>query len=181
MSGMAVAAKRYAKALFETAKDKGQIEETGEQLQAVAQALAGNPEIQAFFDHPKIGNDVKIRAVKDAVSGKVSEQVVNTLQLLIDRGRGSSVGLVAQAYKAIADEFLGRANAYVTSAFDLTPEQQEGIARHFSAVTGKKVTVETVVDKSLLGGIRIRIGDTLYDGSLATKLAELERSFNKAR
>lgn len=181
MSGMAVAAKRYAKALFEAAKEKGTVEETGEQLHSVASALSGNVEIRAFFDHPNIGSDVKIRVVKEAVAGKVSDIVMNAVQLLVERGRGSAISLVSEAYKAIADEALGRAHAHVTSAYELTKEQQEEIMRHFGALTGKNITVETVVDKSLLGGIRVRIGDTLYDGSLATKLSELERSFNKAR
>ncbi|WP_199623553.1 F0F1 ATP synthase subunit delta [Paenibacillus alkalitolerans] len=181
MSGAAVAAKRYAKALFEVAKDKGAIEETQAQLAAVAEAIGGNAEVRAFFDHPNIGSDVKIRALKDAVGGKVSDHVMNALQLLVERGRGSAISAVLSAYISIADEALGRAKASVTSAFELTEEQQDEIARQFSALTGKKITVEPAVDPSLLGGVRIRIGDTLYDGSLATQLAEMERSFNKAR
>lgn len=180
MSGMAVAAKRYAKALFAVAKEKGTIEETGEQLDAVAEALS-NADVRAFFDHPNIGADAKLRALKEATAGKVSDYVSNSLQLLLQRGRSSAVGDVATAYKSIANEALGRAYAQVTSAFSLSPEQQDEVARRFSEMTGKKVTVDTVVDPSLLGGIRVRIGDTLYDGSLSTKLAELERSFNNAR
>lgn len=181
MSGMAVAAKRYAKALFEVAKDKGTVEETQAQLAAVAEAIGGSLEIRSFLDHPNVSSDVKIRVLKEAVGGKVSDYVLNTLQLLVERGRGSAISSVFSAYSSIADEALGRANAVVTSAFELTEDQKNEIVRKFSALTGKKITVETVVDPSLLGGVRVRIGDTLYDGSLAAKLAELERSFNNAR
>jgi F-type H+-transporting ATPase subunit delta len=181
MSGMAVAAKRYAKALFTVAQEKGTIEETGSQLEAVATALEDNADIRAFFDHPNIGADTKLRVLKESVSGNVSEPVLNTLQLLLERGRISAVSSLRTGYNSIAEEVLGRAHAKVTSAFDLTPDQQAEIAQQFSALTGKQVTVETAVDASLLGGIRVRIGDTLYDGSLSTKLADLERLFNKAR
>lgn len=180
MSGVAVAAKRYAKALFLIAQEKGTIEEIGAQLNAVAVAIDGE-DVRAFLHHPNIGTDTKIAALTKAASGSVSEPVLNTLQLLVERGRSNAIGAVATAYKEIADEALGRAQAQVVSAFALTPEQQEDIARRFSELTGKKVAVENTVDSSLLGGVRVRIGDTLYDGSLATKLANLERSFNNAR
>ncbi|WP_309123234.1 F0F1 ATP synthase subunit delta [Paenibacillus sp.] len=181
MSAMAVAAKRYAKALFAVAQEKGAVEETGAQLEAVATALEGDADIRTFFNHPNIGVDAKVRALQQAVGGQVSDSVLNTLKLLVERGRGSAIGLVSSAYRAIADASLGRAQAHVTSAYALTAEQQQEIARKFGALTGKEVTVDTVVDASLLGGIRVRIGDTLYDGSLSTKLAEIEKSFNHAR
>lgn len=181
MSGMAVAAKRYAKALFEVARENGTVEETQVQLAAIAQSLSSDEAVRAFFDHPNIGNDVKIQAVRNAVGDKLSEPVKKTLELLVERGRGSALNEVVEAYSRIADEALGRGHAVVTSTFELTQEQQDGIAKQFSALTGKKITIETKVDKALLGGIRVRIGDTLYDGSLSSKLAEMERSFNKAR
>jgi len=181
MSGMAVAAKRYAKALFEVSKEKGMIEETRNQLASVVEALEGDAQIRAFFSHPNIGIQAKMSALKAAVGDKLNPYVMNTLQLLVERGRAAAVSGVYSAYASIADEALGRAHARVVSAFALTPEQQNEIAARFGALSGKQVTVDTVVDPSLLGGIRVRIGDTLYDGSLATRLAELERSFNKAR
>ncbi|MCI3921408.1 F0F1 ATP synthase subunit delta [Paenibacillus sp. TRM 82003] len=181
MSGMAVAAKRYAKALFAVAKEKGTIEETGAQLETVAATLQNDPAVRAFFDHPNISKASKAGAIQQAWSGKVSADVMNALLLLLERGRITGLHEVYDAYQSIADEALGRANAHVTSAFALTPEQQQEIAAQFSAITGKQVTVEATVDASLLGGIRVRVGDTLYDGSLSTKLANLERSFNKAR
>lgn len=181
MSGGSVAAKRYAKALFAVAQEKGTIEETHSQLEAVVAALTGDAQIRAFFEHPNIDAKTKIEAVKTAVGDKLNSYVIQTIQLLIERGRAAAIDSVLAAYAAIADEAIGRAHAKVTSAFELTPEQMKAIEQQFGALTGKQITVETVVDPSLLGGIRVRIGDTLYDGSLATKLEGLERSFNNAR
>jgi F-type H+-transporting ATPase subunit delta len=181
MSGMAVAAKRYAKALFAVVKEQGVVDETRAQLEAISQALAGDAGIRAFFEHPNVEAETKIDLLKKAVGNQLSDVVLRTLQLLIERGRASSVPAVYAAFVEIADEALGRAHALVSSAYELTAAQQQEIAAKFGELTGKKITVDTVVDASLLGGVRIRIGDTLYDGSLATKLAELEKSFNKAR
>jgi F-type H+-transporting ATPase subunit delta len=181
MSGMAVAAKRYAKALFEAANEKGEVEQAQQQLSAIAQAVKADAQLRLFFEHPNIGSDEKIRVIKSAVEGKVSSYVLNAVQLLIERGRSSALPAVAEAFSSIADEALGRASAQVVSAFELSEEQKNEIAQKFSALSGKKVSVESVVDASLLGGIRVRIGDMLYDGSLSTRLSELERSFNQAR
>ena len=177
---MSAAANRYAKALFAVAKESGAVEAFGEQMDAVAGAL-NEPSVRSFFEHPNIGAESKVRVLLSSLGGNVAEPVANALKLLIERGRSGEIGEVAAAYRAIADEALGRAKAKVTSAFVLTPEQERSIAERFSALTGKQVAVETTVDPSLLGGIRVRIGDTLYDGSLATQLTELEKSLNQAR
>jgi len=181
MSGAAVAAKRYAKALLAVAQEKGTVDQIQSELRAVAAAIRGDSGVQAFLNHPNIGADAKASAMKAAVGDKISVDLLNLLQLLIERGRGGSISEVSAAYDALADEVLGRARAEVVSAHPLTQEQLDAIARKFSALSGKQVSVEASVDSSLLGGIRVRIGDTLYDGSLAVKLNELERSFNKAR
>lgn len=180
MSG-AAAAKRYAKALFAVAEEQGAIDRIQTELQSVAAALQNDKELQAFFAHPNIGHEVKIRAIKEALGSKLSDAVIHLLQLLIDNRRLSVIGDVSAVFDALADEALGRVKAQITSAKPLTAEQQEEIGRQFSALTGKQVTVEASTDPSLLGGIRVRIGDTLYDGSLATRLQQLERTFNIAR
>jgi len=177
---MSAAANRYAKALFAVARESGAVEAFGEQLDAVAAALKDDA-VRSFFEHPNIGADVKFRALQSSIGESVAQPVLNALKLLVERGRAGEIGDVAAAYRKTADEALGRAKAIVTSAFALTPEQERIIAERFSALTGKQVSVETEVDPSLLGGIRVRIGDTLYDGSLAARLAELEKSLNQAR
>lgn len=177
---MSAVANRYAKALFAVAKERDAVEAYGEQLDAVAEAL-GDPAVRTFFEHPNIAVEAKVNALLAAVGGRVSDAVANALKLLVERGRSGEISSVAAAYRAVADEALGRAKAIVTSAFPLTPEQEKEIAERFSALTGKRVNVESAVDAALLGGIRVRIGDTLYDGSLATQLTELEKSLNQAR
>lgn len=175
MSAVTVAANRYAKALFAVAKEKNEIEAVGEQLDGLAEAM-NEAAIRAFFEHPNVGVGAKIQALQSALGGKVSASVENAGRLLVERGRILAIREVATAYRKIADEALARAKAHVTSAYPLSPEQEREIAAKFGALTGKQVHVESVVDSSLLGGVRVRIGDMLYDGSLATRLTELEKS-----
>ena len=79
-------------------------------------------------------------------------------------------------FTKVANEALGQASAIVYSAFVLSDAQQAEIASHFSKVTGKTIRVSSVVEPKLLGGVQVRIGDRLYDGSLSGKLARLEQS-----
>jgi F-type H+-transporting ATPase subunit delta len=181
MSGMAVAVKRYAKALFQVARDHEMVDSIGSQLAAISQAVESHASIRNFLEHPNVDASVKVSLIKQAVGEHLSQYVLKLLQLLIERGRASAISGVYGAFVSIADEALGRAHAYVTSAFPLSTQQQQEIIARFSNITGKEMSLETEVDSSLLGGIRVRIGDTMYDGSLATKLATLEKSFNKAR
>ena len=174
---MSAAANRYAKALFAVAKENGAVESFGEQMDAVAAAL-NETAVRSFFEHPNIETETKVRLLLTSLGDQVAQPVANALKLLVERGRAGEIGAVAAAYRAIADEALGRAKAKVASAFGLSPEQEQAIAERFSALTGKQVSVESSVDPSLLGGIRVRIGDILYDGSLAARLAELEKSLN---
>ncbi|MZQ82337.1 F0F1 ATP synthase subunit delta [Paenibacillus sp. 5J-6] len=171
-----VVAKRYARALFEVAKDKGIISQVEEELKSVASAIRDNADLQKFLNHPNIGDTVKTDLLKQIFEGKVSEPVWNTLLVLIDKRRQAILSALVGDYVKIANEALGQASAKIYSAFTLTEAQQAEIASHFSKVTGKTIRVETVVEPKLLGGIQVRIGDRLYDGSLAGKLDRLSKA-----
>jgi F-type H+-transporting ATPase subunit delta len=171
-----VVAKRYARALFEVAQDNGIISQVEEELKSVASAIRDNADLQKFLNHPNIGTTVKTDLLKQIFEGKVSEPVWNTLLVLIDKGRQTILSALVSDYVKIANEALGQASATIYSAFTLTEAQQAEIASHFSKVTGKTIRVATVVEPKLLGGIQVRIGDRLYDGSLAGKLDRLSKA-----
>jgi F-type H+-transporting ATPase subunit delta len=103
------------------------------------------------------------------------------LKLLIERGRESILTSLYNDFIDIADEALGQANATVYTPFALNEKEEREIAEGFGRLTGKKIRIETVIDPSLLGGIKVRIGDRLYDGSLAGKLARLQKNLNEAQ
>ncbi|TXK75992.1 F0F1 ATP synthase subunit delta [Paenibacillus sp. N3.4] len=171
-----VVAKRYARALFEVARDKGIISQVEEELKSVASAIRDNADLQKFLNHPNIGISVKTDLLKQIFEGKVSEPVWNTLLVLIDKGRQSILSALVSDFVKVANEALGQANAIVYSAFVLTEAQQAEIASHFSKVTGKTIRITNEVEPKLLGGVQVRIGDRLYDGSLAGKLDRLSKA-----
>ncbi|MFC5701569.1 F0F1 ATP synthase subunit delta [Cohnella faecalis] len=175
MSRGSVVAKRYAKALFELAQAQNLVAAVENELKLVSEAVGGSAEIGAFLAAPNITVDKKIDALKSVFGGKVSTIVLNTVNLLIERGRQSEIPAVLEAYVQVAGGVLGRADAQVTSAQPLTEDQKSKLAAQFGTLLGKNVRVDNTVDPSILGGLTVRIGDTLYDGSLRGKLDRLTK------
>ncbi|MFX3634104.1 MAG: F0F1 ATP synthase subunit delta [Candidatus Pristimantibacillus sp.] len=177
MSRDTVVAKRYAKALFELAQQNNIASEVEGQLKQIVQVLEQDQDVVKFLSSPSIDPASKINVLKSAFGESVSSIVMNTLDLLVVRGRQDIIEAVADAYTKIAGEVLGQAHATVYAANNLSESELANVAAQFSQLTGKKIIAQQVVEPSLLGGVKVRIGDRLYDGSLSGKLDRLQKSF----
>lgn len=181
MSGEAIVAKRYAKALFEVALGQQQVAQVEEQLNLVSETLKSNPEFDKLLRHPNLDTSAKVGMLHNVFQGGVSESVLNTISLLIERGRASILTSLTDEYVKIANETLGQAKAIVTSPAPLSEREQAEIAARFSELTGKTIKLENVINPALLGGLQVRIGDRLYDGSLSGKLNRLSQSLSASQ
>lgn len=177
MSRDTVVAKRYAKALFELADKQQIVSEVEEQLKLIVQTFEHDPEIEKFLSLPSIDPENKIAVFKSAFGDRVSALVLNTVQILISRRRHHAIADVYAAYTKIAGDSLGQAHATVYSAKALTDVELAEVAVQFGELTGKTIIAQQIVEPSLLGGVQVRIGDRLYDGSLSGKLDRLQKSF----
>ncbi|GIO12801.1 ATP synthase subunit delta [Cohnella xylanilytica] len=180
MSRSTVVAKRYAKALFDLAREQNLVAEVETQLQLLVNAIGQNSDFQAFLASPSILAKTKIETLARSFDGKLYPIVLNTVGLLIERGRQGELPAVLEAYLKVAGEALGRADAHVTSAQPLSYGEKDQLAKKFGALLGKTVRVHNTVDSSLLGGLTVRIGDTLYDGSLRGKLNRLDKALQSS-
>lgn len=180
MSRGTVVAKRYAKALFEIAREQNIVGEVETQLNLLVKAVDDNAEFRAFLAAPGIPAASKIEAVKASFAGQMLPIVLNTIGLLVERGRHSDLPGVLDAYLVIAGDALGRVDAHVTSAQPLTLGDKDKLAKKFGALLSKSVRVHNETDASLLGGLTVRIGDTLYDGSLRGKLDRLDKALQSS-
>ncbi|QOS81450.1 F0F1 ATP synthase subunit delta [Paenibacillus sp. JNUCC31] len=179
MSRDTIVAKRYAKALFEVTLGQQQVLEVEQELRTVVSAITGDAEIGKFIESPNISEEAKQNVLRTSLDGKVSEPVLKTVLLLIERGRVELLEALLNDYVKIEGESLGIADARVYSTYALNDEEQEAVAREFGGRVNKKIRIENIVDPTLLGGLKVAIGDTIYDGSLAGKLERLEQSFNR--
>jgi F-type H+-transporting ATPase subunit delta len=177
MSRDTVVAKRYAKALFELAQEQSIISEVEEQLKLVVQALEKDPEASKFLELPSIDPEKKIAVLKGAFGDHVSALLLHTIELLLIRGRQDLIADVYKAYTKIAGESLGQAHATVYTAKPLSGAELSEVEASFGKLSGKKIIAEQIVEPALLGGVQVRIGDRLYDGSLSGKLDRLQKSF----
>jgi F-type H+-transporting ATPase subunit delta len=177
MSRDAVVAKRYAKALFEVALQQKVVSEVEEQLKLIVQALEQDADIEKFLSVPSIAPEQKIAVLKAAFGDRVSTLVFNTVQILITRRRQDVIADVYAAYTKVAGDSLGQAHATVYSAQAMSDDELANVAAQFGQLTGKTIIAQQIVEPSLLGGVQVRIGDRLYDGSLSGKLERLQKSF----
>jgi F-type H+-transporting ATPase subunit delta len=180
MSRGTVVAKRYAKALFELAQSKGLVAETESQLKLIVSVIESNADLRKFLTAPNITLDTKKQTLIKAFGSEASSIVLNTVNLLIERGREGEIGAVLEAYLKVAGGVLGRADALVISSQPLSEGEQAKLADKFGALLGKTIRVTNEVNPDLLGGVTVRIGDTLYDGSLRGKLERLDKALQTA-
>ncbi|MFC4812668.1 F0F1 ATP synthase subunit delta [Paenibacillus sp. GCM10023250] len=176
MSRENAVAKRYAKALFELAQENNAVADVEKQLKIVVDALTEDAQIRKFLALPNVEVGQKIAIIKGALSDKVSVMVLNTVELLIVRGRQGAIGEVYEAYTKVAGEALGQAHATIYTAKSLTNEELSKVSAQFGELVGKRIIAKQIVEPALLGGVQVRIGDRLYDGSLSGKLARLEKA-----
>ncbi|WP_019121082.1 F0F1 ATP synthase subunit delta [Brevibacillus massiliensis] len=167
---MSAVAKRYARALFEVAKERGLIDQVETELKSIVDAVRQNEDLTKILMHPHISVGAKKELISQLFEAHVAEVTSNFLAVLIDNGRESDLENIANAYVKLANEERGIADALLTSAKPLSSEEQAEIAERFGKLLNKRLRFETVVDPAILGGIVIKIGDRLYDGSIRSKL-----------
>lgn len=170
-----IVAKRYAVALFQLAKEQNVIDQIENELLVVKEVFTMNQELINVFNHPKVTNEAKKSIIKEAFSG-LSQQVVNTLYLLVDRHRVDVVTEIVDYFVQSANEARGTEDAIVYSVRPLSDSELSAISASFAKKIGKtSLRLQNVVDSKLIGGVKLRIGNRIYDGSISGKLERIER------
>lgn len=172
------AAKRYAQAAFGIASDANAIPQWRSELNDVATVLAESGLAPVLAD-TKLPLERRLSLVDRALD--VSPLAMNFAKLLVSKGRSTEARAVAEAFDRMADEREGIAHASVTTAVELSPDQLNAISARLSQSLGRQVRARAVVDPSIIGGLVVRVGDKLVDGSIRTRLKRLRRELEGAR
>lgn len=167
--------KRYAKALFEVAADKQQLDLVEQDLLLIDQVLAQNPAFIKFLQHPQLDKQLKKKELKQAFEGNVSETVLTFMNILIDSDREDAIAAITESYIRQANEARGLVDAKVTSIKPLTDEEKSQLSERYSQLLNKKIRIHNEVDPTIIGGVIVQIGDRLYDGSVRGKLYRFKR------
>jgi len=166
-------ARRYAQALFDIAREENIIDELQRQLQSVAKIITGNDMLRRFLFHPQVTPAQKKGVLKNLLGGKILKVTEGFLVLLVERHREAYLNHIVLEYARIADKARNVIEARIVSAIQLTGEQQSSLLQILRKYTGMEVRTSYNVDPGLLGGVLIRIGDQVLDGSIRTRLSAL--------
>jgi len=175
-------AKSYAKALFELARERNQIDAIGKELEAVAAVVAAEPSLLAFLARPWVAASVKRgAAVEIAARLSLSPLARDFLGLIAARGRADHLSAMAAAYRALDDDAKGRVRVKLRTAVALTDAERANLSARLSRMLqGKQLVIEEVVDRELLGGFVAEVGSMILDGSLDTQLDRMRDQLARA-
>ena len=168
-------ARNYAEALFAAAAAKRQAPRFGELMDAVAGAVAADERIAVALESPRVAKGVKSALLSDALSGVAPREVVNFLKAVVRRGRQGLLGQIATEYQGLLDQALNRVHAGVTLAREPESSLRTDVVKRLEKALGKDVRAHFRADPRILGGVVVRVGDRVYDGSLRRRLMVLKR------
>jgi F-type H+-transporting ATPase subunit delta len=170
-----VVARRYAKALMELGVETGQLEAIVRDLGTLAELMEGSAELRDVSENPQVATAAR-KAVFTELAQKLGVNPFsrNALLLLIDNGRLRALPNIARALREENDRRAGILRAHVTSATPLNESYVQRLQQALEARFKKKVVVQRDVDPNLIAGVVTRVGDTIIDGSLRSRLNELK-------
>ena len=175
------ASNTYARALLEIAQGAGEGDAYADQLATFAEALGSDRRLRVFFESPKIPRGDKKKVLEASLSGKVAPAVLNLLRLLIDKGRQELFTEIADVFGEILHEARGRRQVSITSAQPISAGARDRLVALLQERMGGEIIASETVDPELLGGMTVRIGDTVIDGSLRTKLKHVGEAMRTPR
>jgi F-type H+-transporting ATPase subunit delta len=172
-----VIAKRYATALLELGTESGQLDQIVEEINRAATAYETSDELRDAFENPLVPAAAKKQIIFD-VSERLGLSATSRsfLGLLVDRRRIRALPPVAARLREMADLRRGLTRAEVATAMPLPEEYFERLQRELERITGRRVALDRKLDPTLICGVLIRIGDTVFDGSLVARLKQLKET-----
>jgi len=174
-------ATRYATALFELAKEKNILEAVEKDFPQVAQIVGTNHDLFRFLTHPAISNDEKKAMLSGILEGKIDDTLYDAICLAVDKGREAYIPMMWEEYRKLLMEHRKQAKAVVNTPYELSAELKKELTERLSKALGKSVILEEKVEKELIGGIKVQIGDRVYDGSIVSRLGQLRDAMLSAR
>ncbi len=169
-------ARRYATAVFELASDAKAVDRVGAELSSVLATLNGDPAVRGFFVSPVVNREDKERALLATFQGRVGDITLHTLLLLVRKRRETLLGDLIEEYRKIERDARGTELLVVTTARELSSDELNAIVDRLERTYNKKFEASVKLDPSLIGGVRIAMGDRMIDGSVSGRLAELTRT-----
>lgn len=172
--------KTYGDALFELALEEDKLDILFEESKGIREVFLSNNELIKLLNHPKIDKDEKIKVMENIFTERASKDFVAFLTIIIKKERQNNIIGILDYFIAAVKEYKKIGVAYVTTAIELTENKRKSVEERLLATTKyEQFEMNFTVDKSIIGGMIIRIGDRVVDSSIRTKLNEMSRDLYK--
>ncbi|MEW6540377.1 MAG: F0F1 ATP synthase subunit delta [Bacillota bacterium] len=176
----AVAA-RYAQALFDVARDNNRVAETENELRGFMRLVDESRDLQQVLYNPQVPVELKKEIVREAFGKALSGTTLNFLCLVLDRRREPYLKGIAERFFGLANETRNIVEAEVTTALELSVVHKVNLMQVLSRMTGKELRIRYQVDPDILGGLVVRLGDRIIDGSVKRQLERLKDSIRETK
>jgi len=176
----AASARRYAQAVFELALENRELEKWFDDLTLLSDSVS-NQEFLDFLSQPRVTSEEKIRVVRDALGDVVEPLALNLMSLLATKNIAHILPGITDQYQELLDAHQGIERAETVTAIPLDDDEQRRVTEMLSVVSGKDVRLTTRVDAEILGGMIIRTGDRVMDGSTRSRLQAMRRGLAERR
>jgi F-type H+-transporting ATPase subunit delta len=171
---VSVTARTYAIVLLDIGREKGLLDVFSEELAAFNECVRSENEFAVFLGLPGVDLEKKKHFIEKVFSGKTSSEFIDFICVLIDNGRNDELVQIEQAYAELMDEEKNSIRVNMTTGVAIDQSVRESAAAMLSKKFGKSVILEERVDPSIIGGIVLRAGDTIIDGSVSTRIRKLK-------
>ena len=164
--------RRYAEALFAVAEAEGETRPVEDQLYAFAKLVERDAQVRDALTNPALPPENKKGVIRDLLGERANPVAVNLLGLIVELGRARELDAIVEALAGVAAERRQHQVAEVRSAVPLDDARRKRLAAALSKATGLSVEIKVVVDPSVIGGVEARLGDTIFDGTVRSRLRE---------
>lgn len=163
----------YARALVGLGQKTGATQQMLEQLSSVSDVLGKLPKLGSMLQSPQIAPAEKMKLLEKAFSGRVDGQLMNFLKVVLEKRRFDCLPAIQASATKIFDELSGRLQATITTAEPIDDEGRRRVESRLADMLGKQIQLAAKTDPSIIGGMVVRVGDTVYDGSVRNQLNQV--------
>jgi len=166
--------RNYAGALLTLARKSGEEEQWGALIEAISVGMRENPTLKTFLESPKLSAARKIDLIKKAMGSGVPPVFLRFLETVILKRRQMLIPEIASEYRMLIDESEDRVHVNVTVAREPAQPEKDALVKQLSRLFGKRVVPHISLNPAILGGVIVKVGDTVMDGSVRRRLATLK-------
>ena len=172
----------YGDALFELAKEENKVDAIYEEVQVLIQVLDENPNLTQMMTHPHISKEEKLQTVETVFKGKISDEIIGLMRMVVEKDHFGQMKDIFEYFVSSVKEFKNIGVCFISTPLELSDQKKKEVENRLLETT-KYETLEThyKIDKDLIGGMVIRIGDRIVDSSIRTKIYNLSRELSKVQ